>query len=210
MKGKFLTVEGTEGVGKSTNIQFIRDQLDNKGIDLLVTREPGGTPLAEELREILLKKRVETFDPTAELLAVFSARAQHLNTRIKPALDAGRWVLSDRFTDATFAYQGFGRNLDKEKILLLENLVQGELRPDLTFLLDIDVDVGMSRARARAELDRFESEELAFFERVRAGYKHRVKEAPDRYAVIDAGQNLKAVQTDIARYLDTFVHKSGL
>ena len=202
MKGKFLTIEGTEGVGKSTNIAFIKQHLEQKGIDLFLTREPGGTPLAEEIRELLLVKRQENFDPTAELLAVFAARAQHLNTVIKPALERGQWVLSDRFTDATFAYQGYGRGLDISIISTLETLVQGELRPDLTFLLDIDVEVGLQRARARAELDRFESEEITFFTRVREGYLARVADSPENYAVVDAGQSLHNVQRDIARVLD--------
>lgn len=204
MKAKFLTLEGTEGVGKSTNLAFIKAYLEEKGIELLVTREPGGTPLAEELRGTLLKNRDEPFDPTAELLTVFAARAQHLNTLIKPALERGCWVLSDRFTDATFAYQGWGRGLDTALIESLENIVQSELRPDLTFLLDIDVALGLERARSRAELDRFENEALTFFEKVRAGYKHRVQAAPERYAVIDAGQQLDAVQTYIRQALDHF------
>lgn len=201
MKGKFLTVEGTEGVGKSTNIEFIKAECAKRGIDLLITREPGGTPLAEEIRELLLKNRDESFDPTAELLSVFSARAQHLNTVIKPALETGRWVLSDRFTDATFAYQGYGRGLDLSTISTLENLVQGDVKPDLTFLLDIDVELGLQRARERAALDRFESEEVAFFERVRQGYLTRVEEEPKRYAVIDAAQSLPEVQADIAKVI---------
>jgi len=202
VKGKFITIEGTEGVGKSTNLEFVRSYLEQKGIDIFVTREPGGTPLAEELREVLLEKRSESFDPTAELLTVFAARAQHLNTRIKPALEQGRWVLSDRFTDATFAYQGFGRELGVEIIEQLENLVQQDLRPDLTLLLDIDVHVGLQRARARAELDRFESEQIEFFERVRRGYHYRVAQRPEHYAVVDASQTLVDVQKDLAVVLD--------
>lgn len=197
-----MTIEGTEGVGKSTNVQFVRDYLQSKGIELLVTREPGGTPLAEELRDILLQKRDESFDPVAELLVVFAARAQHLNTVILPALSKGTWVLSDRFTDATFAYQGFGRELDVELIKTLESLVQGEMRPDLTLLLDIDVREGLERAKARAELDRFESEQLEFFERVRKGYHHRALQRPDNYAIVDASQALKNVQDDIRASLD--------
>lgn len=197
MIGKFITVEGTEGVGKSTNIDFIKSKIEARGIQLLITREPGGTPLAEEIREMLLQKREEPFDAKAELLMIFAARAQHLNTVIKPALDRGEWVLCDRFTDATYAYQGAGRGLSKSFILELEQSVQGDLRPDKTFLLDIDVQVGLERARARAELDRFEEEQISFFERVRAGYLERVNENPDKYAVVNAGQSLNAVQDDI-------------
>ena len=202
MAGKFLTLEGTEGVGKSTNLAYIESYFEARGVELVVTREPGGTPLAEELRAILLENRDEAFDSTAELLTVFAARAQHLNSLIKPALDRGAWVLSDRFTDATYAYQGAGRELDLDLITKLEQLVQGDLRPDLTILLDIDVKVGLQRAKERAALDRFEQEELVFFERVRAGYMARVSLKPERYAVIDAGQSLNAVQADIKRTLD--------
>lgn len=200
-RGQFITVEGTEGVGKSTNIEFVKQYLENCGKKLLVTREPGGTPLAEELRTLLLAKRDEAFDATAELLLVFAARAQHLNTVIRPALESGIWVLSDRFTDATFAYQGFGRGLSLQTIQQLESLVQGELQPALTLLLDIDIETGLERASARAELDRFESEELAFFQRVRSGYLNRANAEPERFAIVDAGQSLEKVQADIARQL---------
>ena len=196
-KGKFITVEGTEGVGKSTNMDYILKLLQDKGVEVVQTREPGGTPLAEELRSILLANRDEPFNPTAELLTVFAARAQHLNEVILPALNDGKWVLCDRFTDATFAYQGYGRGLSIKHIEELEQLVQGDIRPDKTFLLDIDVEVGLARASARAELDRFENEKIEFFHRVREGYKVRVEKMPERYAVIDAGQSLEQVQKDI-------------
>lgn len=196
-RGKFLTIEGTEGVGKSTNLAFVRDWLQAKGIEVVVTREPGGTPLAEEIRGVLLAKREEVVDETAELLLVFAARAQHLAGVIKPALARGAWVLSDRFTDATYAYQGGGRGLSKEVISQLEILVQGELRPDLTLILDIDVETGLNRARQRGELDRFESETIGFFERVRSAYKARAAASPNRYAVVDADQELISVQADI-------------
>lgn len=201
MTAKFLTIEGTEGVGKSTNIAFIQAFFAKRNIPLLITREPGGTPLAEELRALLLAKRDEPFEPTAELLTVFAARAQHIAQVIKPALAAGTWVLSDRFTDATYAYQGYGRGLDIDLIERLESMVQGELRPNLTLLLDIDVEQGLARAQARAELDRFESEHIAFFERVRKGYLARVEQNPQRYSVIDAGNALVQVQLDIAERL---------
>lgn len=199
--GKFITIEGTEGVGKTTNMAFVQDYLQQQGIDLLVTREPGGTPLAEQLRELLLAKRDERVDPTAELLMVFAARAQHLNSVIKPALAAGQWVLCDRFTDATYAYQGAGRSLPIDTIAKLEQLVQGELRPDMTFILDIDVKLGLERAGRRGELDRFETEEIGFFERVRTMYQQRAAAAPDRYRVIDAGQPLEKVQQDLSAEL---------
>ena len=162
-RGKFLTIEGTEGVGKSTNLTFVRDWLQAKGVEVVITREPGATPLAQEIRSLLLAKRDESVDETAELLLVFAARAQHIAQVIQPALARGAWVLSDRFTDATFAYQGGGRGLSTETIAQLEQLVQGDLRPDLTLILDIDVELGLNRARQRGELDRFESETMAFF-----------------------------------------------
>jgi len=200
-RGKFLTIEGTEGVGKSTNLAFVRDWLGRQGIEVVVTREPGGTPLAEEVRHLLLAKRDETVDETAELLLVFAARAQHIARVIKPALARGAWVLSDRFTDATFAYQGGGRGLNQAVIAQLEQLVQGELRPDLTLILDIDVQLGLERARQRGELDRFESETVGFFERVRAVYQRRASEASGRYALIDASQALLDVQSDLEKVL---------
>jgi len=200
--GKFITLEGTEGVGKTTNLEYIKAALVERGIPLLVTREPGGTPLAEDLRELLLAPREEQVDPKAELLMVFAARAQHLHQKIMPALEAGTWVLSDRFTDATYAYQGYGRGLPLDVITDLERMVQGSIRPDLTIILDIDVETGLARASARGELDRFEQEELAFFERVRQGYQARAAADPSRYRVVNAGQNLSGVQTDIAKIID--------
>lgn len=203
--GKFLTLEGTEGVGKSTNLAFVRDWLASRNIQVVVTREPGGTPLAEQVRELLLAKRDEPVDETAELLLIFAARAQHLAQVIKPALEKGVWVLSDRFTDATFAYQGGGRGLSKSVIQQLEKLVQGDLRPDLTLILDIDVKLGLSRASQRGELDRFESETLDFFERVRAAYRERAQSNPSHYAIVDAGQTLEKVQQDIDKVLQKLI-----
>jgi dTMP kinase len=202
LSGKFITIEGTEGVGKSTNLAYVHNWLQGRGVEVLVTREPGGTPLTEEVRGLLLAKRDEAVDETAELLLVFAARAQHLQQIIKPALARGVWVLCDRFTDATYAYQGGGRGLSLQTIAQLEQLVQGDLRPDLTLILDIDVELGLNRAKARGELDRFESETLAFFERVRAAYRERAGQAPERYALVDAGQELAAVQKDIDTVLN--------
>ncbi|WP_439134766.1 dTMP kinase [Pseudomaricurvus sp.] len=206
--GKFITLEGTEGVGKTTNRQFIQEYLESRGIPLCVTREPGGTPLAEEVRELLLAKRDEQVDEQAELLLVFAARAQHLNQVILPALKRGEWVLCDRFTDATYAYQGAGRGLSLTTIEALEELVQGDLRPDLTVVLDIDVETGLARAGERGSLDRFESEAVEFFQRVRAGYQQRVASDPQRYAVVDAGQSLEGVQRDIKSVLDNLLAAS--
>lgn len=206
-KGKFITFEGSEGVGKSTNILLVKEHLESKNIDLLLTREPGGTPLAENIRGLLLNKSVENIDETCELLMVFAARAQHLNTVIIPALNKGLWVLCDRFTDSTYAYQGGGRGLNKTLISELEKVVQQGLMPDLTFYLDIDVRLGLSRASARAELDRFESEEIDFFERVRFAYLERVKSGllNKHYRLIDAGQDLESVQQNILTSLDEYL-----
>ncbi|MDO3384019.1 dTMP kinase [Gilvimarinus algae] len=201
-RGKFITIEGTEGVGKSTNLAFVRDVLASWGVDLLLTREPGGTPLAEEIRELLLSPREEPVSASAELLLVFAARAQHLERVIEPALARGDWVLCDRFTDATYAYQGGGRGLDRSLIESLEQQVQGELRPDLTIVLDIEPELGLARAAERGDLDRFEREDIAFFNRVRAAYGERAKRAPERYIIVDAGQPLDEVQRELRRQLE--------
>lgn len=197
-RGVFITVEGVEGVGKTTNLSFMRDWLNSAGIDLVCTREPGGTPLAEELRALLLANRDESVDPHAELLMVFAARAQHLSQIIEPALKQGKWVLCDRFTDATFAYQGGGRKLPEDVIATLEHLVQRGRHPDRTFYLDLDVDIGLARAHGRGEADRFEREQREFFEAVRSAYWRRVWENPARFSVIDAGAALDEVQARIA------------
>ena len=208
-RGKFITLEGCEGVGKSTNLSFIENYLREQGIDTLVTREPGGTPLAEQIRHLVLDKREEPVDAMAELLLIFAARAQHLNTVILPALNTGRWVLCDRFTDATYAYQGTGRNLSFETVSQLETLVQGTLRPDLTILLDIDVEVGLRRAGERGELDRFESEPRIFFEQVRAAYLQRARKEPQRFAIVNAEPPLATVQNAILEHLINMVNEFG-
>ncbi|WP_036552034.1 dTMP kinase [Neptunomonas japonica] len=200
-KGCFITIEGTEGVGKSTNVEFIRQYLSNKGIDLRLTREPGGTPLAEEIRGLLLQPRDEKVSDDAEILLVFAARAQHVDQVIKPSLEQGQWVLSDRFTDATFAYQGAGRGISWNRIQQLEQYVLGDLRPDLTILLDLPVDIGIARAKERGALDRFEQEKHDFFEKVRQGYHHRLRAEPGRFALIDASRSLENVQQQIAAAL---------
>ncbi|WP_417223159.1 dTMP kinase [Amphritea sp.] len=207
--GRFITLEGTEGVGKSTNLRFIESVLQQHQIDYQLTREPGGTPLAEEVRELLLANRDEVVADDAELLLVFAARAQHLQTVIRPALDADRWVLCDRFTDATFAYQGGGRGLSKEMITLLETMVQRGLQPDLTILLDLPVEIGLARARERGELDRFENERMAFFEQVRNAYLERAAADPQRFAVIDASGTLEQVQAQIASVLEHYLQEQA-
>ena len=197
-RGRFITFEGTEGVGKSTQLKTAARTLEALGIDCVVTREPGGTPMAEAIRELLLAPRDEPVNETTELLLMFAARAQHLHTRIITELNAGRWVLCDRFTDATFAYQGGGRGVAEDRIAQLETLVQGDLRPDQVIVLDAPVETGMTRARHRGELDRFEQEAVAFFERIRATYLRRASADPTRYQIVDAARELDAVTADVA------------
>lgn len=204
-RGQFITFEGTEGVGKSTQLANAASVLADLGIDYLVTREPGGTPMAESIRELLLAPRDEPVNDLTELLLMFAARAQHLHTRILPALAAGRWVLCDRFTDATFAYQGGGRGVSVDAIATLENLVQGDVRPDQTVLLDAPVETGMARARQRGDLDRFEQETVEFFERIRRAYLDRVAAAPHRYHLVDAAQPLDRVTRDVATFIKSRV-----
>jgi dTMP kinase len=205
-QGKFITLEGGEGVGKSTNIQFIKGFLQAQNIPVILTREPGGTPVAEAIRELLLEKNDEPFSVQSELLLMFAARAQHLSQVIQPNLKQGTWVLCDRFTDATYAYQGGGRKLDKNTIAWLENLVQGDFRPDLTLLLDAPIEVGLSRAKARNVLDRFESEQVAFFEAIRSVYLGRAQQYPERIKIIKANQALTGVQKDIVKVLKQYLN----
>jgi dTMP kinase len=209
MRGKFITIEGTEGVGKTTNIQFIKDWLDAKNLPFLSTREPGGTPLAEQIRELLLAPRDELVCDTAELLLMFAGRAQHLNQVIEPSLAEGAWVLCDRFTDATYAYQGAGRNMREDLISELELIVQGSLRPDLTLILDIPVEIGLKRASERSEPDRFEQEKTEFFQRVRKAYLDIARQYSDRCVVVDASQSLEAVQREISIALEAFWFSSA-
>jgi len=203
---RFITIEGGEGAGKSTAQRFISDRLAERGIATVQTREPGGTPLAEAIRQTLLSVDGEAPVEMTELLLVFAARAQHLAKVIEPALARGDWVLSDRFTDATYAYQGAARGLSTATILHLEQLVQSGRQPDKVLILDLPPEIGMARARSRGELDRFEREDHDFYERVRAGYLARAEAMPERYSVIDAGQDLpkveSALRAEIARWFD--------
>ena len=198
MSGLFITLEGPEGAGKSTNREYLAELLMQAGIEVVLTREPGGTPLAERIRELLLAPDSEVMAVDTELLLMFAARAQHLAGVIRPALARGAVVLCDRFTDATYAYQGGGRGLAYERIAILEQFVQGDLRPDLTLVFDLPVEVGLARAAARGKLDRFEQEQQSFFEAVRQTYLARAAQAPERYRILDAAQPLSQVQADLA------------
>jgi dTMP kinase len=206
IQGRFLTIEGIEGVGKSTQVARLSQGLSERGIEHVVTREPGGTPLAERIREIVLKVRDESLPPTAELLLMFAARAVHLANYIEPNLRAGRWVICDRFIDATYAYQGGGRRLRVEHIRQLETMVQGARLPDFTVLLDAPVEQALRRAHQRnagADADRFESERAEFFERVRDAYRARAAAEPNRIAVVDASQSIDGVALQILNLLET-------
>lgn len=204
-RGRFVTLEGTEGVGKSSNLEAVVQALESRGVPVVVTREPGGTPLAEQIRELLLATEGEPVSAMSELLLVFAARAQHLERLIRPSLAEGRWVVCDRFTDATYAYQGGGRGFDPEPIALLEALVQGALQPDLTFYLDVPVEIAAARIAGR-EHDRFEREARDFFERVRTCYLERAEAEPARFRVVDASAPLEAVRAEVGQrtlaYLD--------
>ncbi|OGT04381.1 MAG: dTMP kinase [Gallionellales bacterium RIFCSPLOWO2_02_60_31] len=198
---KFITFEGVDGAGKSTHLAWFADTLRQRGPDVLVTREPGGTPLGEQLREILLNQPMSI---GTEALLMFAARLEHIEQVIKPALHAGKWVISDRFSDASFAYQGGGRGLDWDKLSQLEQWVHPDLQPDLTLFFDVPVEVARQRLRSpdntrpsNASLDRFEQEQADFFERVRAGYHKRVLQNPQRYRVIDAAQPMDLVKQEL-------------
>jgi dTMP kinase len=196
-QGLFVTLEGGEGVGKSTALTFLADTLRDAGVEVVTTREPGGTALGEEIRKILLAPREEGVAPLAELLLVFASRAQHLEERIRPLLARGAWVLCDRFTDATYAYQSGGRGVPSTWVRQLEELVQGGLQPDCTLLLDAPVETGLERARDRGDLDRFEQEQQAFFQRVRGTYLRLARESSGRYRIVDAAQDLAGVQSQL-------------
>lgn len=195
---KFITFEGMDGAGKSTHLVWFADALRARGHEVVVTREPGGTPLGEQLREILLHQPMNI---GTEALLMFAARLEHIEQVIRPALQAGQWVLSDRFTDATFAYQGGGRGMDWARLHELEQWVQADLQPDLTLFFDVPVAVARQRLSANASLDRFEQEQADFFERVRAGYHRRIAENPRRYAVIDASVTLNEVKSKLEEIL---------
>ncbi len=205
IKGKFITVEGGEGAGKSTNLDLIKQLLEAAGQQVLFTREPGGTPLGEEIRNLLLGHKHDGMAAETELLLMFGARAEHLSQKIVPALNAGTWVLCDRFTDATYAYQGGGRGIDPKRIQILEQWVQHDLRPDLTLVLDLPIEMGLERAGKRSAPDRFESEAHHFFQNVRERYLDIAKNDPKRVKVIDASLPLTQVQSQIKTVVGDFL-----
>lgn len=206
-KGRLITIEGVEGVGKSTALLFIETQLKKANIDFVLTREPGGTKIAEAIRKVLLHHEDENMLPETELFLMFAARVQHIAEVVKPALLAGKWVISDRFIDASFAYQGGGRGISMERIEVLADWVQGDCQPDLTLLLDAPVSVGLARMMQRGAKDRIEKETTAFFERVRSVYLKRAQLMPDRFAVIKADQKLPQVQAQITSVINHFIEK---
>ena len=204
--GRFISIEGVEGVGKSTSIDRIASSLESHGIPYVTTREPGGTPLSERIRELLLDKRNMSMSPMTELLLMFAARAQHVNEFIKPTLAGGHWVICDRFTDSTYAYQGGGRGIDDALIQQVEKIALENFRPDLVLVLDLPVDEGMSRALSRGEKDRFESEDIAFFNRVRDVFLSRAA-GDSRYQVVDASGIPEAVGTRLDAIIESEIEQ---
>ena len=209
MASLFISIEGGEGAGKSTSIEYIKQKLEAFGIECLVTREPGGTPMAEDIRQLLLQHRDEAVDPYTELLLMFASRRQHVENVIRPALTAGKWVICDRFTDASFAYQGFGRGVDQDFITSLKSWVHGDLNPNMTLLFDLDVATGMARAGKRSNFDRIETEIMSFFERVRQGYLTQAKTEPQRYRIVDAAQSITDVEHQLDHFLAPLLVASG-
>jgi dTMP kinase len=204
-RGRFITVEGGEGAGKTSNLTFIQEFLEAAGKTVVFTREPGGTPMGEEIRNLLLGHHHTGMARDTELLLMFAARSEHLQQKILPALESGYWVLCDRFTDASYAYQGAGRGISRERIAILEQFVQGDLRPDLTLLLDVPVEMGLERAGRRSDPDRFESEDQEFFYKVREGYLEIARQESQRVKLIDASPGLDRVQRQITSVLTEFM-----
>lgn len=208
--GKFITLEGTEGAGKSTNLLFIEKWLKDQEIEVVITREPGGTDISEAVREILLDKKYDKMTAETEVLLMFAARNQHIQEKIIPALEAGKWVVSDRFTDASYAYQGAARGLAYNRISELEQWVQRGFFPNMTFVFDLSIEEGLKRVKKRGgDEDRFEQEQKDFFEKVRSAYLNRAKQAPHRYEIIDASRSLAAVQNQLADKLSDLCRIAG-
>lgn len=204
-KGRFITLEGGEGAGKSTNARFIKAWLEQRGREVILTREPGGSPLAEAIRGVVLQSWSEGMPPLTESLLMFAARSAHLEATILPALQAGKDVICDRFVDSSYAYQGAGHGYSLQKLQTLEEMVLGQFRPDLTVVFDLDPNMGLQRARSRGDLNRFEDETVAFMQRVRESFLQRAKADPQRYAVLDAGRELELVQADLLKILEARV-----
>lgn len=202
MRGVFISLEGTEGVGKSTQLEALIAYLREKNIDVLQTREPGGTELSERIRSLLLDRDLSAMHADTELLLMFASRAEHVQRTILPALEAGRWVVSDRFVDASYAYQGYGRGIDLQRIEALEDWTLQGFAPDLTLLLDLDSEIGDQRVGVRGDRDRFELEQSEFFERVRKGYKERARQYAERFQVIDASGSIEEVSSSIRQCID--------
>ncbi len=200
-KGRFITLEGIDGAGKSTHLSWIAEQLRVRCPEVVVTREPGGTPLGEKLREVLLK---QTMHPETETLIIFAARREHLDKVILPALTRGAWVIADRFSDATFAYQGGGRGVSPDKLEILERWIQQGLQPDLTLLFDVPVAIGKKRLSGNARFDRFEREQEVFFENVRSAYLERAARYPRRFRVIDASQSMEQVKKQLQQIITSY------
>jgi dTMP kinase len=200
-QGVFITLEGGEGAGKSTNAGFMADYLRAQGKQVLVTREPGGTPVAEAIRGILLDASLPAMHMDTELLLMFAARHEHLQRKILPALAQGTWVICDRFTDSSYAYQGYARGIELQRIAQLEQWAQGDMRPDYVFVFDLPVELGIARAKARSAADRFEQEQLNFFEHVRQGFLTRATQQPKHYVIIQAEQALEQVQAQLQAQL---------
>ncbi|HIP69468.1 MAG TPA: dTMP kinase [Chromatiales bacterium] len=205
--GKFITFEGIEGAGKSTQVVNLQNYLQENNIDCVLTREPGGTEVAEVIRAVLLDKQLPAMHSDTELLLMFAARAEHLHKKIQPALKQGQWVLCDRFTDASYAYQGYGRGIDLNRLAVLEQWVQGDVRPDLVFVFDLPVETGLKRADKRSEADRFEQETRAFFNRVREGYLERASQNTERYKIIDAGQDEQSVWQQVQKIIENYLRE---
>lgn len=204
-KSLFITFEGVEGAGKTTNIDYIAEKIKASGQEFILTREPGGTILGEKVRDLLISKELPEMHHNTELLLMFAARAEHVQQVIQPALKKGLWVLCDRFTDASYAYQGAGRGISSNNIEVLEKLVQGSLRPDVTFLFDLNAEVGLSRAQSRGETDRFEQQHIDFFNRVRDEYLNIAKKDSSRFRIVDAEYELATVQKQIDEYLEKLI-----
>lgn len=204
-KALFITFEGVEGAGKTTNIDYIAEKIKSSGQEYILTREPGGTTLGEKVRELLISKELPEMHQDTELLLMFAARAEHVQKVILPALEKGVWVLCDRFTDASYAYQGAGRGISSDSIKTLESLVQGSLRPDITFLFDLNANIGLSRAQSRGETDRFEQQHIDFFNRVRDEYLNIASKDVSRFRIVNAEPELSTVQKQIDVYLKDFI-----